>query len=46
MRLPVEVIKEALRRFMPFSESFADVFEKLDDRSGEGGGRGDVITTQ
>ena len=39
--------KEALRLFVLFLESVAGVFEKLDDRSREGGGReGDAITTQ
>jgi hypothetical protein len=46
-RLAVEINKEALRLFVLFLESIAGVFEKLDDRSREGGGRGgDAITTQ
>lgn len=45
-RLAVEFNKEVLCLFMLFLESFADVFEKLDDKSREGGGRGDAITTR
>ena len=45
--LVVEISKEALRLFVLFLESVAGVFEKLDDRSREGGGRGgDAITTR
>lgn len=39
-RLAVEINKEALRLFVLFLESVAGVFEKLDDRSREDGGRG------
>ena len=38
--LAVEINKEALRLFVLFVESVAGVFEKLDDRSRDGGGRG------
>jgi hypothetical protein len=45
--LAEEINKEALRLFVLFLESVAGVFEKLDDRSREGGGRGgDAITTR
>jgi hypothetical protein len=45
--LAVGINKKALSVLMLFLESVAGVFEKLDDRIREGGGRGgDAITTR